>query len=100
MRLRQRPDDVSLPWPELKAVEPARRRSAYARHPVRGSTLETMSQRARRSLLSLMLAAPVWERSSACSYWPAFLIAQDDVGDEIERFLVRMDVREERQCSF
>ena len=26
------------------------------------------------------------------------LIAQDDVGDEVERLLVRVDVREERQC--
>jgi hypothetical protein len=27
-----------------------------------------------------------------------FLIAQDDVGDEVGRLLVRVDVREERQC--
>jgi hypothetical protein len=26
------------------------------------------------------------------------LVAKDDVGDEVERLLVRVDVREERQC--
>jgi hypothetical protein len=57
MRMRERPEDVSLPWPELKAVETNEgvERTLVT---LSGSTLETLSGLVKRRLLSAMLTSP------------------------------------------
>lgn len=57
MRLRERSEDVSLPWPELRAVETSQGAERTVAT-LSGSTLDTLSEPAKRTLLSTMLTPP------------------------------------------
>lgn len=57
MRLRERTEDVSLPWPELRA-EATREGKQRTLATLSGSTLEILDEQAKRRLLSLMLTPP------------------------------------------
>jgi protein-L-isoaspartate(D-aspartate) O-methyltransferase len=57
MRLRERTEDVSLPWPELKVVA-TREGKERTLATLSGSTLEILHEHVKRSLLSVMLTTP------------------------------------------
>jgi hypothetical protein len=57
MRLRDRPEDPSLPWPVAKVVE-TRDGTDTTLASLSGSSLDRLSETARRDLLALMLSPP------------------------------------------
>jgi protein-L-isoaspartate(D-aspartate) O-methyltransferase len=57
MRLRQRPDDPSLPWPEAR-VQETRNASVHTVASLSGSTLSRLSPEVRRRLLAMLLSSP------------------------------------------
>ena len=57
MRMRERPDDPSLPWPEV-TVKETRDRSEHTVASLSGSTLSTLSPDVRMRLLGLLMSRP------------------------------------------
>src|SRR5206468_12879198 len=57
MRMRERPDDPSLPWPEV-TVKETRDRSEHTVASLSGSTLSMLSADLRMRLLGLLLSRP------------------------------------------
>jgi predicted DNA-binding transcriptional regulator AlpA len=70
MRLRDRVEDPSLPWPELNVTETTDGRERTVAS-LSGSTLETLPDHAKRKLLAVMLTTPRPQRLGVrVSGWP------------------------------